>query len=333
MKNRKLDTRRTMDRFEAHNTDVSPGLTATGGMQSPSMWQGNETTRSARPMDGTPWLSIVIPCFGRQEMLTGLLDQLCGQIGTRADVEVIVVDDGTSPPLKVRVRDTTLVKLLRHERPCGAPAARELGFRNATGRFIHFHDSDDLLGHQWIDAAVRAVRQTPAPDLVVTSRLVMEPGGAVSFWHVRRLVEVAKTTARLRAYQRFINRIGPLGGMIFSRRAAEAITFHRTAASQDWLMYDDALASSEHVHFDDKNYFIFNKTQTIRISNNARSRAKGYVFAARARFRSRRMRRFAARIYCAHGAGELAPVINVRHRWLKRIACELLARHPILAGR
>ena len=73
-------------------------------------------------MDGTPWLSIVIPCFGRQEMLTGLLDQLCGQIGTRADVEVIVVDDGTSPPLKVRVRDTTLVKLLRHERLCGAPA-------------------------------------------------------------------------------------------------------------------------------------------------------------------------------------------------------------------
>jgi hypothetical protein len=209
--------------------------------------------------------------------------------------------------------------------------SREHGFTQAEGRFIHFHDSDDLLGHRWVERALTAIQHHPSPDLVVTSRLVVEPDGATTFWPVSRLTEVARTAPRLLAYQQFINRIGPLGGVIFSRQAAEAITFHRAAASQDWLMYDGALAKSRTIHFDNQNYFIFNKTQKTRISNNARARAKGYIFAANKRFRSRRMRRIAARLYCAHGARELMPVIEVRHRWLKRVACEVLARFPQLA--
>ena len=279
-------------------------------------------------MEPNMQLSIIIPCHGRQEVLNTLLGQLISQTAGLDNniVEVIVIDDGSDPALIVD--NAKGIKLLRHEQRLGAPAAREYGFLEARGKFIHFHDSDDLLGHQWVERALEAIQRHPSPDLVVTSRLVVEPDGATTFWPVSRLSEVATTTPRLLAYQQFINRIGPLGGVIFSRRAAEAITFHRAAASQDWLMYDGALAKSRTIHFDNRNYFIFNKTQSIRISNNARARAKGYIFAANQRFRSRRMRKLAARLYCAHGARELAPVIEVRHRWLKRVACEVLARFP-----
>jgi hypothetical protein len=162
--------------------------------------------------------------------------------------------------------------------------------------------------------------------------MVVEKSGAISFWSVDQLRAVAPTPERLRSFQRFINRIGPLGGVTFSRGSAEKIIFHKTPASQDWLMYDDALKNCREIFFDKKNYFVFNKTQMVRISNNARSRTKGYVLAARARFASRGMRRMAARLYCSHGAADLAPLIRVRHRWLKRAICELLARFPRMTG-
>ena len=269
-------------------------------------------------------LSVIIPCRGRQENLNLLLSQIIFLSNERRDIEIIVVDDGTHPPLKIDYENR--VKLLRHNFGRGAPAARELGLLNASGKYIHFHDSDDLLGHEWLDRTLSAIQQVPPPDLVVTSRLVMEVDGTIAFWSVKRVANIAKTPAHLRSYQRFINRIGPLGGVTFSRKAAEAITFHRSSASQDWLMYDGALAASGAVHFDSKNYFVQNRTSNIRISSNAWSRARGYVFAANVRFSSPRMRRFAARLYCVHGTTVLSPIVNVRYRWLKRLMCEIFAR-------
>lgn len=290
------------------------------------------TTRRMRTTSepARPFLSIIIPCRDRQVLLAALLAQLRLQIGRREDIEVIIVDDGSSPPL--RIEKAPWIRLIRHGRSLGAPAARQTGFDHASGSYLHFHDSDDLFGHEWIARTFITIGSEPQPDVIVTSRVVVTPDGTASFWPVSRLSAVARSLDRLRRYQRFINCMGPLGGVTFSRRAAEAITFHRTSASQDWLMYDDALASAGAISCDNTNYFIFNKTQKIRISNNARARARGYVFAARTRFQSRRMRRLVARIYCAHAANELDPVIKVRHRWLKRFACELLARYPILAG-
>jgi glycosyltransferase involved in cell wall biosynthesis len=269
-------------------------------------------------------LSIIIPCRGRQEKLNILLSQIVSQSRERNDIEIIVVDDGTHPPLNINYEDR--VKVLRHEFGQGAPAAREFGLSSTSGKYVHFHDSDDLLGHEWLGRTLASIQQVPPPDLIVTSRLVVEADGTVAFWSVRRVADVAKTPTHLRSYQRFINRIGPLGGVTFSRKAAEAITFHRSSASQDWLMYDGALAAGDAVYFDLMNYFIQKKTNDIRISNNARLRARGYIFAANTRFSSPRMRRLAARLYCVHGATVLSPIVDVRYRWLKRMMCEILAR-------
>lgn len=276
-------------------------------------------------------LSIIIPCLQRQQMLDRLLSQLILQMMDRCDVEVIVVDDGSQPPLEIV--NSPNIRLLRNNSPMGAPGARQRGFAQSTGQYIHFHDSDDLLGHEWIANIIRATAQEPAPDMIVTSRLIVAKNGLVSFWSANKIQKVGSTVQRLLSFQRFINRIGPLGGVTFGRRAAQHIVFHKTPASQDWLMYDDVLYVAKNIYFDLQNYFLFNNHSTLRISNNARSRAKGYVFAARHRFKNRRMQRLATRLYCAHGADDLAPLVLVRHRWLKRTLCEILARFPLLTGR
>ena len=91
-------------------------------------------------MEPNMQLSIIIPCHGRQEVLNTLLGQLISQTAGLDNniVEVIVIDDGSDPALIVD--NAKGIKLLRHEQRLGAPAAREYGFLEARGKFIHFHD-------------------------------------------------------------------------------------------------------------------------------------------------------------------------------------------------
>lgn len=91
--------------------------------------------------------------------------------------EVIVVDDGSVPPLEVSVGGAQL-RVLRHPTPRGPAAARNSGWRAATGEVVVFLDSDcvpsdgwlaPLLGH-FCDPRVSAVAsrvQTVADDGVL----------------------------------------------------------------------------------------------------------------------------------------------------------------------
>ena len=89
-------------------------------------------------------ISVIIPTYGRHQMLLRALDSIIGQ-STRIR-EVIVVDDGSPNPITIpdRYNDHFPVKLVQHERNRGAAAARNTGLRLASGRWITFLDSDDV---------------------------------------------------------------------------------------------------------------------------------------------------------------------------------------------
>ncbi|MCO5199179.1 MAG: glycosyltransferase [Anaerolineae bacterium] len=88
-------------------------------------------------------VSVVIPAYNRQAYIAGTIDSVLAQ--TVPDVELIVVDDGSTdatPAIVSRYGDT--VRLIRQEN-MGAAAARNCGALAATGQFVAFLDSDD----QW----------------------------------------------------------------------------------------------------------------------------------------------------------------------------------------
>ena len=107
-----------------------------------------------------PMYSIVIPCRddpgGLAQALRSVLDQ------SVADIEVIVVDDGSAPP--VEPPDDHRVTLVRHDVAKGPAAARNSGLRLARGEIVGFCDSDDMFEpgrlaaacelHRCVDVAV-----------------------------------------------------------------------------------------------------------------------------------------------------------------------------------
>ena len=96
-------------------------------------------------------ISIVIPVYNAGEYLEECLNSIRNQ--TYQDYEVICVDDGSTDIsgeiCKAFANQDTRIKYLRQDN-AGVSAARNLGLKNATGEYVCFVDSDDVLAENYL---------------------------------------------------------------------------------------------------------------------------------------------------------------------------------------
>lgn len=95
----------------------------------------------------TPKLSIIIPVYNVDKYLAECLDSVITQ--TLKEIEIICVDD-CSPDnsliiLNHYAKIDSRIKIVQHEKNQGLGAARNTGVKAATGEYIWFIDSDDLI--------------------------------------------------------------------------------------------------------------------------------------------------------------------------------------------
>jgi glycosyltransferase involved in cell wall biosynthesis len=120
----------------------------------------------ARDM-GDALVSVVIPSRDRAEYVERAVNSVLAQ--TYPALEVIVVDDGSTKPLAPTLRQVfgDRIRCLRNEAPLGAPAARNVGWRQARGRFIAFLDDDDKWLPRKIEKQIGVFEEAkPDPALV-----------------------------------------------------------------------------------------------------------------------------------------------------------------------
>lgn len=89
-----------------------------------------------------PAVSVIIPTYNRAQYLGESISSVLAQEGP--PFEVIVIDDGSTdetPALLERYGDA--IRIVRQANQ-GIAAARNAGIAAARGRFIAFHDSDDI---------------------------------------------------------------------------------------------------------------------------------------------------------------------------------------------
>jgi len=96
---------------------------------------------------GVPGLvSVIVPCYNRADIVGETIDSLLRQ--TYADLEVIVVDDGSTDRTREVIADYRDQRVHYFHKPNGGlSSARNYGLGQARGEFIAFLDSDDL----WLD--------------------------------------------------------------------------------------------------------------------------------------------------------------------------------------
>lgn len=108
-----------------------------------------------------PLVTIVITTHDRGRVLYNALGSARSQ--THEAIEIIVVDDGSSPPVP---SPGDGVRLIRHEHARGVCAARNTGVAAATGDYVLFLDDDDTLCPDAIEVSLRAIETSSLPEPV-----------------------------------------------------------------------------------------------------------------------------------------------------------------------
>ncbi|MEQ9299443.1 MAG: glycosyltransferase family 2 protein [Cyclobacteriaceae bacterium] len=105
-------------------------------------------------------VSVIIPVKNRSRLIGATLDSIFGQ--SLVPDEVILVDDHSEDDLMEAISPfQEKVRLIQSE-GYGPGAARNVGFRNCSGNFVQFFDSDDLMNATKIETQVEALVQSNA---------------------------------------------------------------------------------------------------------------------------------------------------------------------------
>jgi len=124
-------------------------------------------------MSTSPRFSVVIPTYNREASIQRTLDSCLGQ--SFSDLELIVVDDGSTDATLARLRsidDPRLVVVAQDN--AGPASARNHGMRVARGDYIAFLDSDDRWFRTFLAQADAQLQL--APDAVLYGQIVVDRG-------------------------------------------------------------------------------------------------------------------------------------------------------------
>jgi glycosyltransferase involved in cell wall biosynthesis len=114
-------------------------------------------------------ISLIIPVYNTQSYLEACFESIKAQ--RYQDFEVILINDGSTDQSEQVCRDfcATLANktILITQANLGQGAARNAGLKAATGHYVCFVDSDDLITPNFLSSMIEAA-QREAADVVVT---------------------------------------------------------------------------------------------------------------------------------------------------------------------
>jgi len=109
-------------------------------------------------------ISVIIPIYNAEKYLKQTLDAVRFQ--TYKNLEIICVldcpTDNSATIVELAAREDGRVKPVRHSENLGLPASRNTGVRNASGEYIHFIDSDDLISPDFYDVMMSGAADADA---------------------------------------------------------------------------------------------------------------------------------------------------------------------------
>ena len=116
-------------------------------------------------------ISVIVPVFNRSVQLEAALASILSQ--SFQPSEVIVVDDGSQPPLQL---NHDRVQLIRVESNEGVSHARNLGIHAASSDWIAFLDSDDIWHEHHLESLVLYLKNNPLCRFLQTNETWIRNG-------------------------------------------------------------------------------------------------------------------------------------------------------------
>lgn len=140
-----------------------------------------------------PMFTIVSAVYNVARYLPDFIDSIEAQTRPLSDLEIIMVDDGSTDDSASIIREWQhrrpgLVTLIQRENG-GQAAARNDGLDRARGLWVTFTDPDDVLVPEYMDEVSAALQRWPEVAMIATPRIFLrdETGEVVNGHALRRL--------------------------------------------------------------------------------------------------------------------------------------------------
>ena len=126
----------------------------------------------------SPLLSVVIPVHNGAEYVTAAIDSVLQHVGS--DVEVIVVDDGSTDESGDRIRQFGDRVRYITQKNGGLASARNRGHVEARGAFVAWLDHDDINEPERLALQLEVFRRFPEVGVVSTGFSAFDENGEIS---------------------------------------------------------------------------------------------------------------------------------------------------------
>ena len=105
-----------------------------------------------------PTISVILPTYNREKLLAEAVSSVLQQ--TYTDYELIVVDDGSTDDTKAVLQPfMNRIRYISQENG-GVSHARNTGVSAATGKWVAFHDSDNVWLPEKLEKQMNVIRET-----------------------------------------------------------------------------------------------------------------------------------------------------------------------------
>ena len=157
-------------------------------------------------------ISVVLPTHNRADLLREAIASVQSQ--TWPDWELVVVDDGSIPPV-YQERDDGIdhpVKWLRNELAKGLSNARNRGIEAAEGDVVTFLDDDDLLTENALEVSAQQFQQNPDLECLFIN---IDPFGAAGNGMRQNQAQALNAVLARMGLSGHTNEVLPLGQNLF----------------------------------------------------------------------------------------------------------------------
>jgi len=170
-------------------------------------------------------VSVIIPVYNDQSGIDTCIEAIAEQSWPHDRCEVIVVDNGSNPPISMDTMHGDFVRLVCCTTP-GSYAARNAGIAAARGDVLAFTDADCQPDRNWISAGVAALEDAQGLCIIggeVTLSLSQNPTTVERYQHLAGFMQRENierlgftVTANLFATHEQVERIGPFDEKLLS---------------------------------------------------------------------------------------------------------------------
>jgi len=166
-------------------------------------------------------VSVIIPTFNRAAIVSRAIESALSQ--TYRDIEVVVVDDGSSDDTRSVVEGFGDRVRYFYQENAGVTAARNSAIRHARGEFLAFLDSDDAWAPWKLESQVAALTRFPEAGLVWSDMTALNRAGDVISDRYLRVMYKAHSRVNIERAMREVETLGKLSSVAPNEVASASV--------------------------------------------------------------------------------------------------------------